>query len=132
MRSGTWSFVQHLGDVVAHGLLRHAQSPGDLVVAAAGGQQFEHLALARGQVWEGAGGGRLDLTAGVERDDPPGDGAAVHGITGGDGTDGADDLLAVGALDEVAAGAGAQRGEDVLVVLVHGEHEDRQLGLRAQ
>ena len=45
----------------------------------------------------------------------------------GDGVHGADDLLAVGAFDEVAAGAGAQGGEDVLVVLVHGQRDDRQL-----
>ena len=43
----------------------------------------------------------------------------------GDRVHRAHDLLAVRALDEVAARPGAERGEDVLVVLVHRQHEDR-------
>jgi len=75
-----------------------SQPPRDLVVAAAGRQQLEHVALARGQVGEGPGGRRLRLPAGEERDDAAGDRAAVHGVSRCDGLDGADDLGTVGAL----------------------------------
>jgi hypothetical protein len=41
---------QHLRDVVAHGLLRHAEPARDLMVAASGRDQLEYFAFARGQV----------------------------------------------------------------------------------
>src|SRR6185437_1125312 len=45
------------------------------------------------------------------------------GNTGAGALDGGADLLLVGALEQVTAGAGAQRGEDRVVVVEHGQHE---------
>ena len=49
---GHVEFQQHLGDMVAHGLVRHGQPSCDLVVPASGGQQVQDLPLAWGQVGE--------------------------------------------------------------------------------
>ena len=50
-------------------------------------------------------------------------GADDH-LPGDDGVEGGEDVVLLGALEQVAAGAGAHRGEHGLVVLEHREHED--------
>ena len=61
---------------------------------------------------------------GEERQHPPGQVRAEDGVPAGDRTDRAHDLTGIGALDQVAAGPGAQGGEHRVVVLRHGQHQD--------
>jgi hypothetical protein len=88
------------------------------------GQQSEDLSFPFGQLRKGdrdrAGGQR----AGEERRDAAGDLRAEQGLSAGGGEDGAVDGFAVGLFQQVAAGAGAEGGEDRVFVLVHGEHHD--------
>ena len=49
-------FQHDAGDVVADGLLGQGEPAGDLVVAAAGGDEFEHLPFPLGEVGERGGG----------------------------------------------------------------------------
>jgi len=90
--------------------------------SAAGGDEVEDLAFPCGQFGDDLGGVML-LCAGEEVDDSAGDRGAVDGLSGREGEHGADDVVAAGVFEQVAADAGAERGEDGLVVLVHGEHE---------
>src|SRR4051794_16508715 len=55
---GDLELEQHLGDVVAQGLVRHAEADGDLMVAAAGGQQRKDVSFAGGELGAGDHGGR--------------------------------------------------------------------------
>src|SRR5919202_694881 len=45
------------------------------------------------------------------------------GLTARHGADDPEDLVPVGAFEDVAAGSGAHRGEDPVVVFVHGEDD---------
>ena len=54
---------------------------------------------------------------------PRGDARAEDRLAGGDGPDRAGDLVLLGALEQVAAGAGLHRGEHGGVVVVHREHQ---------
>ena len=56
--------------------------------------------------------------------DPRGDLGPEDRLAGGGRPDGADDLVLVGPLEQVAAGPGAHRGEDGVVVLEHREDDD--------
>lgn len=86
------------GNVVANCLLRQAESVGDLVVAVPGSDQVEHLAFSDDQLGEGLSGVLL-VGLGEEVDDAAGDAAAAHGLTGGDGEDRPDDVVAFGVLE---------------------------------
>ena len=52
------------------------------------------------------------------------DGSAEEGLAVADRAEGPADLPAVGALQQVTAGAGSHGGEDRLVVFEHGQHQD--------
>ncbi len=114
------------GDRVAHRLVGDVELAGDVVVGAAGGDHPEHGALTFGEVGERL---VLDLAGGATRQQRrhllghrrPED----HPAAGG-GTDRVVHLLGTRALEQVAARTGADRAEDGVVVLVHGEHQDPQ------
>ena len=74
--------------------------------------------------WDGLG------PAGELLDQAAGDGRGDQGVTGGDGPDRGQDLLQRHVLDQEAAGSGAQRGVDVLVVVEGGQHDHAGPGLR--
>ena len=100
---------------------------GDLGVRPAAGDQLEDLALALGQLGERRGSGRR-RRPGEEVHQPPGHARAEDRIAGRHRSDGPDQLGPLGALEQVPAGAGADRREHRLVVVVHRQHEDRDVG----
>ena len=57
-----------------------------------------------------------------------GDRGGEHGVSGGDRAHGLDDLVGGGVLEQEAAGAGAQRVDDVLVEPERGEDQDALAG----
>jgi hypothetical protein len=56
------------------------------------------------------------------------DGRPEDGLARGHGVDGADDLVLLGTLQHVSAGARAHGGEHRVVVVEHGQHEHRDAG----
>ena len=102
---------------------------GDLGVGPAAGDQLEDLALALGELRErlGVGAGRRP---GEEVHQPPGHARAEDRVARRHRADRPDQLRALGALEQVAAGAGAHRREHRLVVVVHRQHEDRDVRRR--
>ena len=61
-------------------------------------------------------------------DDPGGGGRGDRRLAPGDRLDHGPQLGGLEILEEVAAGSGPDGGEEVLLVLAHGEHHDRRLG----
>lgn len=98
---------QHLGDVVAHGLLRDGQASRDLKISAPGGQEVEDFSFARSQVGERSMGPGHVAIASDDSSYPPADGTAVHRISRRNGQHRSDDLLPTGALDQVSMRPGA-------------------------
>jgi PAS domain S-box-containing protein len=118
--------AQQVGDVALDRGLRHHERAGDLGVREARGKHPQHLALALGQPREllrlardGRGEAAADL---VEQ--PARDGGREHGVAGGDGADRLDDPRRRRVLEQEAAGAGPQRGDDVVVEAEGREDQD--------
>ncbi|WP_431521205.1 hypothetical protein [Blastococcus capsensis] len=91
------------------------QSAGDLAGGQPGREQLEHLVLPAGQLGK-CRSSRRGPGQGV--DDPAGDRTPVDGVAAGDRQHRPDDLLAVGALEQVAARSGPQRSEQGPVVAI--------------
>ena len=81
--------------------------------------------LALGELGESGGGTRDGggKAAGDLVEQLPSDRGGEHGVAGGDGAHGLDDLLRGRVLEQKAAGAGAQRVDDVLVEAEGGEDQ---------
>src|SRR3954447_15444561 len=88
---------QDAADVRLDGLLADVEAAGDLPVAATAGDQFEHLALPRGQALQRIGG-RLVAQCPGEAAEQLG---ADRGGTGGGVTDAGDDLIGARSLQQV-------------------------------
>jgi hypothetical protein len=118
----------HVG--LDRGLLDH-QLLGDLAVAEPARQQRQHVALARGQLAESRllAGHDDRPTLGHPVDHPPGDRRRQQRLPRGHGVDGGDQVLGPGALQQEPGRAGAERSEDVLVVLERGHDQDAHVGV---
>jgi hypothetical protein len=115
---------EHVGYVVAHRLVGQVQPPGDVEVAAPVRDQLQDLDLPVGELGERPGRAAARGCRGEEGQRPGGDPGAEDDVTCRDRLDGPDDLVPFGALDQVAASSGPHRGEQRLVVVEHGEHQD--------
>ena len=91
------------------------------------GDQTQHVELAVGQLGEGAIGGRA--TSVGQRADGGGQLVVEHDVTAGRHTQRVFDAFRSGALDEVAAGAVAQRRQRGVVVLRHRQHDHLDVGV---
>jgi len=108
------------------GVLDH-EPGGDLPVGQAVGDELQDFPLAGGELVEGgAGGDSRCWLAGHAVDDPAGDRRGQQGVAGGDGVHGGDQLVRAGSLEQEPGGAGAQAGEDVVVIFEGGQ--DQHLG----
>ena len=106
--------------MVADGLAGEAEAGGELGGCRAGGHGGEDVALARGQVrervwWGAARDQGRELACDRGADDRP---------AGVNAADDVEDLLLLGSLDDVAAGAGAEGLDDYVVFVEHGHHDD--------
>src|SRR4051812_10765226 len=104
-----------------HRLVADLQLAGDELVGQALDEQREHFALALGQPGE-----RIGLGAG--REDRPRRARVERRLAAGGGADAVGDVVGGGVLEQVAAGAGVERGEDPRAVGERGEHEHGGLG----
>src|SRR6202012_3025322 len=106
-------------DVVADRLLAQPQPPGDGGVGLTRRDQVEHVVFALGQVGEtGRDPGR---PAAEEGGHPGGQRGAEDHLTGRHRGDGPQDLIRVGALEDVAAGPGPHGRQHRGVVFQHGQ-----------
>ena len=104
-------------------------SAGDLGVRPAPRHQREHLGLARRELLQARVASRVGR--GLPRhalDHAAGDRGRQQRVAGGDRVDRRDQLLRPRALQQEARGAGAERAEDVVVLLEGGEDHDLHLG----
>ena len=102
-----------------------------LGVAPARRDQVEHLVLPGGQLGnDRLGAARARRRRRTRSSARPTDGPKIASPPA-TARDRAHDLVLVGALEQVAPGAGAHRGEDRVVVVEHGQHEDATCGLVA-
>jgi len=79
-----------------------------------------------GGAWEVYVRGGRHRRAREEGHDPPGHRGAEDDLTQARRADCLEQLVAIGAFEQVAARPGAHRGEDRIVVVQHREHQDRQ------
>ena len=127
---GEVQLLERVVDVVLDRALGDRQLVGDLLVGHAGGDELEDLGLAAGQ--DGVLGRRRRLAA----DGDPAGAQCLEELgrdRGGDrrlaahhAADVLEQLLRADVLEQVAVGAGLDRLEQVVVVLGHGEHDDRR------
>ena len=118
---------EDVGDVVADRLRAEHELAGDRLVVEPLGDEHEDVELAVGELRERP---RRARPAGVgELADRLGERLVEHDVAGGDRAQGVLDALGPGPLDEVAAGAVAQRGERGVVVLRHRQHDDPHGGV---
>ena len=108
--------LEDVAHVRLHGVLAQEEQHGDLRVVLAVGHQTQHVALAAGDRGHVLGGGADQLR--VEQRLPRGDRA-----------DGAGQLLAGRVLEQIAERAGLERGKDVVLVAIGGEHDHARLGI---
>src|SRR5215204_528798 len=118
---GNLQLGEDVRDVVAHRLGTHVESPGYLGVAAALGYEVEDLRFTNGELWEsfqrrGCPGSREEAQYEFGDLRPEVYLALIYS------PDHLQDLLCVGALQDVASGSGAHGGEHRVVVSEHGEH----------
>ena len=109
-------------------LLGDEEHLADLLVGVRLGDELDDLLLARGEhvrVERLAGAGALDVLA-HERAHAAG---IEERLTPHRGPARLDEVAVDGALEHVAGGAGADRLEQVLLAVVHREHEDADVGL---
>src|SRR5690242_9408367 len=112
--AGDLKLAEDVGDVVANGLSAEDELLGDGGVGETLGDEAEDLALAVGQLREGLG--RRGRRRGAKvLHQAAGDGWAEDGFAVGDSANGTNGLVAAGAIEQVAAGAGAHGGEDGVV-----------------
>ena len=117
-----------LGEHVAHMRLdrgfAHVEQSGDVGVAVSGRQLSKDVELPLGEA------GELSHEQGVRLggrgeclDHPSCHGRSEAAVSGGDDSDGLDQLLGCRVLEQKTRGAGAQGSEDVLVEVERGEHD---------
>jgi len=113
---------EHFADVALDRGLGEVQLGGDLLVRQTPGHAAHHVGLPLGQPERGAVAARL--LGQVALDESLGDPRGEQRVAGGHCSDPAPELLARDALEQEAAGSGAQGGEDDLVELHCGQHQD--------
>ena len=106
--------------MVAHGVRRQTQPCGDGGIAHPGRDQVEHLALTCRE----RGERRRDGPLGDPLQGSGGNAGTQHGPAPGHGMDGSDDVVRIGALEDVAHGSCPHGSRDRALVVVHGEHQD--------
>ena len=119
-------FVEDVRHVVAHGFWFELESVGDLGVGEVSRDEVQDLVFAGCQLWERGVWGRPWRGSEIGHESF-GDGGSEDGAAAVDPADGVDDVGFPGALEEVAAGSGLEGGEDGVVVLAHGQHQDTDL-----
>lgn len=118
-------FVINAPQMAADGVESQIQGGGDFLVAAALGQQFNHVALAPGKIVKRRG---FAVDGAEVLDDDAGD-ASRHGRGPGvDFLNGFQNARRRRALERVAAGPGEEELENQFGVLVHCQHKDLQFG----
>ena len=118
--------VVNVTDMSAHGVDADRQARADFLVAQAIDQQLEDLALARTQV-----DSRIGWRAVKRFNDLAGNGPGHRRFSTRDLRDCLHDVLAGGAFEQVAAGAGFEGGKDAFLVLEHRQHDDGAFGNHA-
>ena len=118
---------EDVGDVVAHRLRVDDEPAGDGVVVEPAGNQVEHVELAGAEVRERRH--RRGAAELGELGDGVGQVAVEHDVAGHDAVQGVLDLRRIGALDDVAPRAVADRRHRRLVVLGHGEDDHLDVGM---
>src|SRR5690242_7742376 len=121
--------VEYGGDVVLHRLGAEVQPLGDFGVAPSCCECVKNLALAIAQLREHHVGTRGPTAE--ETRDPRGDGWPEQRLTRGDSAHRTQELGALASLEDVAARAGPQCGENGVVIFVHREHEHGRAGVVA-
>ena len=114
---GDVQLLVEVGDVPLYGAGAEGEVEGDLLVASAGDELLEDLALGEGD------GGGCDEAG----DEAVGDDGGDEGASGVDGANGLGEVVAVDVLEEVAAGAGAEAIQDLLVFDEDGEEDGARL-----
>lgn len=118
-------FGEDVGDVISHGLLAQKQGLCDVRVIAAGRDQVEDLAFARGQLGKRLHGDALGCVE--EGDQPRCDRRTEDRLPRRRGPDGPYQRSLVAALQHVAARPRSHRGEDRVVIFKHRQHENRHV-----
>ncbi len=114
---------QQPGHMGLGGACADVEGGGDLGVGHAEAHQLEHLAFAVGDPDELAGPAAGSGLAGELRDQAAGDARRDDGVAARDHADRGQDVLQSHVLDQEAAGPGAQRAVNVVIVVERGEHE---------
>jgi len=101
---------------------------GDALVGVARDEQREHFGFPLGEPLVRAGPELAGGNLGRGHRDPSGQRGVDDDVTLGDPVEVAHEFVGVDPLEDVPLGAGPERLEEVVLVVVHGEHDD--LGLR--
>jgi hypothetical protein len=124
---------QDVPDVVLHGVLGDEQLLGDVAVVHAAGHELEHLHLPVGELGRGDALGPVLAGVPVGQGGELGEQLARHRrvdqrLTAVHGSDRLGHLVERDVLEQVAAGAGPDRLEQVLFLVADGQHHDLRAG----